>query len=190
MKQNFYEVQSPFQKDELDSIIEKYSVDLPPLRVVEDPNNNYSKSYRIGDGTWIQEPNIINNRFKKIVEGITGLPIENQEATHFVRYGIGGKYDTHNDYFHPSSPSHEQHIKRGGNRVFSAILYLNDGFKGGETDFPDVKLRITPSAGKIFVWRNLTPDGKLWPESRHAGLPVTEGTKYIAIIWVRENKFT
>jgi len=186
MQVNTYESISPFTKDELDSIIKKYDTGLPPLRVIGD---NEKIVYRVGDGTWIQEPCNINDRFKQIVAGITGLPVENQEASHFVRYGIGGKYDTHHDFFTEGMQDYAAHISRGGNRVFSAILYLNYGFEGGETNFPDLNLKVTPIAGKIFVWRNLTTDGKLFDKSRHAGLPVVKGTKYIIIIWVRENKF-
>jgi len=186
MQQNTYEVTTPFTKDELDALIAKYDNGLPPLRVIGD---NEKIVYRVGDGTWIQEPNALNDRLKQIVAGITGLPVENQEASHFVRYGIGGKYDTHHDYFTPAMENYAEHFKRGGNRVFTAILYLNDSFQGGETNFPELNLKITPVAGKLFVWRNMLPDGSLYEQSKHAGLPVTEGTKYIIVIWVRENKF-
>ena len=186
MKQNTYEFVSPFLKEELNTFITKYDKGLPPLRVIGD---NEKIVFRVGDGTWIQEPNFLNDRLKQIVAGITGLPVENQETTHFVRYGVGGKYDTHHDFFTPAMANYEEHFKRGGNRVFTAILYLNDGFLGGETNFPDLNLKITPESGKLFIWRNMLPDGTLYMQSRHAGLPVIEGTKYIAVIWVRENRF-
>lgn len=189
MIQNFYDFTSPFQKFELDDLIKKYDKDLPALKTLGEQE---MKGYRIGDGTWIssdkKEP--VVERFRHMVAGITGLPYENQETPHFVRYGIGGKYDAHQDYFHPGTSYYEDHIKRGGQRVFSVILYLNDGFKGGETEFPNLKFSVTPVAGKIFAWRNMTPDGQLFVDSRHAGLPVTEGVKYILISWVRQNKFT
>jgi prolyl 4-hydroxylase len=186
MKQNTYEFVSPFQKEELDALIKKYGDDLPPLRVIGD---NEKVVYRVGDGTWIQESNDLNDRLKLIVAGITGLPVENQEATHFVRYGIGGKYDTHHDYFTPAMENYEEHFKRGGNRVYTAILYLNEEFKGGETNFPDLNIKVVPTSGKLFVWRNMLPDRSLYDKSKHAGLPVIEGTKYILVIWVRERKF-
>jgi hypothetical protein len=39
------------------------------------------------------------------------------------------------------------------------------------------------------VWDNLNPNGSLDYTSIHAGLPVISGIKYIAVIWIRENKF-
>jgi hypothetical protein len=41
----------------------------------------------------------------------------------------------------------------------------------------------------MLIWRNMNEDGTLDTESFHAGLPVKTQTKYIAIVWVRENKF-
>jgi prolyl 4-hydroxylase len=48
---------------------------------------------------------------------------------------------------------------------------------------------VTPLKGKLVVWDNLNPNGSLDYTSIHAGLPVISGIKYIAVIWIRENKF-
>ena len=42
--------------------------------------------------------------------------------------------------------------------------------------------------GKGVLWRN-TQDGKLLENSIHAGVPVTKGTKWIYITWIREGKY-
>lgn len=189
MKTFTYEFQSPFTKEELESFIKKFDQGLPKLGTLgKKPASE--QTYRIANGTWVNDlTDNVSERFKKIVSGITGLPVENQESPHFVRYEVGGKYDIHSDYFVPNTDHYEKCIKRGGQRVFSTILYLNDNFDGGETEFPDLNLKIKPFQGKIFSWRNMTLDGQLYKESRHAGLPVVSGVKYILIIWTREKKF-
>ena len=69
------------------------------------------------------------------------------------------------------------------------LFYLNDGYHGGQTDFPTKKIMVTPKKGRALVWKNLKDDGSPDYESLHAGLPVLAGTKWIAVVWIRENKF-
>ena len=69
------------------------------------------------------------------------------------------------------------------------MIYLNDDFEGGETHFPSLNLVVKPKKGKLVIWDNVNEDGSLDFNSLHAGLPVKKGFKYIAVIWIRENKF-
>jgi prolyl 4-hydroxylase len=43
--------------------------------------------------------------------------------------------------------------------------------------------------GDLLVFYNAGPDGDLDPLSRHAGLPVTSGIKYLATRWIREKRW-
>ena len=147
------------------------------------------ESYRTADNTWIWETNELTTKIQKIVEKESGLPIQNQEKIHIVKYNIGGEYKPHHDFFHPNTDYYENTMGTAGQRVFSFLFYLNDNFTGGETDFRTKKIEITPKIGRLLIWRNLNEDGSLDYDSYHAGLPVESGEKYIAIIWVRENVF-
>ena len=80
-------------------------------------------------------------------------------------------------------------MKQGGQRVKSVIIYLNDNFKGACTEFPEMKITVTPEKGKMIIWNNLDRREKVNPDSIHAWLPVTDGTKYILVVWVREGRF-
>ena len=58
-------------------------------------------------------------------------------------------------------------------RIFLVcFLYLNDVDGGGTTDFPKINYAITPKCARILVF----PPNWMY---RHAGRPVTKGTKYI-----------
>jgi prolyl 4-hydroxylase len=48
------------------------------------------------------------------------------------------------------------------------LLYVNDGFEGGQTTFDD--LVVTPERGMALVFRH---------DLFHAGEPVRGGTKYV-----------
>lgn len=183
------EIENVLTKQECEILIEHSKNQLKKLTTVGSNNN-----YRVGDGTWIFSPVIcenvdINLKIKKLVFEQTSLPIENQEAIHVVNYKIGGEYKEHHDFFHATSEDFNNHVSRGGQRSYSLLFYLNDDFDGGETKFVKDNLIIKPKQGKLLMWTNLNEDGSLDYDSKHAGLPVLSGEKWIAIVWVRQNKF-
>lgn len=147
--------------------------------------------YRIADSTWLVNESCgcttdITKRLQEIVSSITCLPIENQELPQVIRYSVGGEYKPHHDFFHQGTDYIKEAIKFGGQRVYSCLFYLNEGYTGGETQFTKKNLKVTPRTGRIVLWSNLLDNGALDFDSEHAGLPVTEGEKWIAIVWVRE----
>ena len=62
-------------------------------------------------------------------------------------------------------------------RTLVWMLYLNDDFKGGETEFLYQKKRIQPSPGTIVIWP------AQWTH-QHKGNMVLEGYKYIVTGWI------
>jgi len=65
------------------------------------------------------------------------------------------------------------------------MIYLNDPEGGGETEFPDLGLKVTPKLGRAVVWNNLLETGQGNDKTRHQSLPVTAGTKTIITKWFR-----
>ncbi len=61
-------------------------------------------------------------------------------------------------------------------RMLVWMLYLNDDFEGGETEFLYYKKRIQPTAGTVLIW----PAGMT---HCHKGNMVLTGTKYIVTGW-------
>lgn len=128
--------------------------------------------YRKAKVTWFDEQNELVKKIQQRVSELSGLPKENQEKFHFVKYGISGEYKEHHD---------------GSDRQKTALIYLNTGFVGGETYFPRVDRKIIPETGKLVIWENLK-DGERDYNSNHIGLPVEFGTKYISVIWIKNVK--
>lgn len=118
------------------------------------------------------------------VSMITDMPKSHQEDMQVVAYPPGGYYNTHFDAsFHPDVIPN---MNRGcGPRLYTFLIYLNDDFDGGETDFPEIGVTITPKKGKAILFQNIDANQDLIPESMHAGCPVKHGTKWIANKWVR-----
>lgn len=186
MKQTFLKIDRFFTHFECADLIARHSSDLGPLGTLGLPVSRH----RVADGKWfMNDDEDLVRRFKLLTQAITGIPISHQESPHLVRYQVGGEYKTHFDYFIPGTEHYESHTRYAGQRLFSTILYLNDNFMGGETDFPNVGFKVKPETGMVYTWRNVKINGELEPNSFHAGLPVTEGVKYILIIWTRERPF-
>ena len=68
-----------------------------------------------------------------------------------------------------------------GWRTHSAILYLNDNYKGGETMFRDQNVKIYPETGKLLMF----PAGY---DYTHGVCEVTEGKRYTIALWFTENR--
>lgn len=173
-------------KEECERIIEYANQsNIVPAEVIG-PNDD---GYRTADYCWIDENHdVILSWVKDFVSKETNSPILNQEGLHVVRYGIGGKYDEHHDWFDTDVDEHIEQLGNSGNRTHSFLIYLNDEFTDGETKFIHQDKIIKPEIGKGLMWTNMV-DGNILDESLHAGLPVTDGYKWILIIWVRENTF-
>ena len=143
---------------------------------------------RVAQYCWIGDLARTNPGLRSVLNRISvlsGLPLENQEAPHVVKYDVGGEYKHHYDSFDDKGPD----VQRGGNRTHSFLVYLNDDFRGGGTEFPHLHQRVKPELGKLVWWRNLDDKGQRLESSKHAGLPVEEGTKWILVVWVRQRKF-
>jgi len=117
----------------------------------------------------------LNRRFA----ALTQTPLQNGEPLQILKYAAGQEYKLHSDAL-PGATNQ---------RTVTAIAYLNDGFGGGETEFPSANLRITPRAGDIIAFTSIGADGAPDPLARHAGLPISGGVKWIATRWIRQAPF-
>ena len=147
--------------------------------------------YRVAD-TMFFDPYLKSlKRIREVVAKQIGLPVENQEHMSIIRYKDieRGVFKPHYDTFFPEADYYQKEMQKGGQRVKTCLIYLNEDFEGGETDFPNMGIRIKPTIGKLAIWDNVDSNGEIIVESLHEGMQVTKGTKYLLSIWVRERKF-
>ena len=107
------------------------------------------------------------------------------EAVQGQRYHAGQEFKEHCDWFDTNSEYWKLEINRGGQRSWTAMIYLNDVEAGGETTFPRLNVSIPPQRGALIVWNNALPDGSPNPDTLHAALPVNAGVKYVVTKWFR-----
>ena len=144
---------------------------------------------RIAESCWLDDSHDMARGLKAYLYMHLSLPIHKMEPVQIVKYKTGGEYKPHVDYMSFADEGDRiREAMRGGQRVQTVLVYLNDDYVGGETVFTAAGLTIKPEAGKLVLWDNVREDGWGDPESEHAGLPVT-GTKWIALVWVRQGEW-
>jgi prolyl 4-hydroxylase len=109
----------------------------------------------------------------------SGTRVEQGEHVHILRYGVGQEFRPHFDW---SDGIENQRIK-------TALVYLNEGYEGGETYFPEAKLKVGARTGDAIIFRNASDEGEPDARAMHAGLPVRSGVKLIASYWIRRFPF-
>lgn len=111
------------------------------------------------------------------------------ETVQGQRYLPGQQFKPHNDWFYTSEGYWELERKRGGQRSWTAMGFLNEVEQGGETHFTEVGIKIEPKPGVLLVWNNALPDGTPNEGTMHAGTPVMKGTKYVITKWYRTRRW-
>ena len=112
-----------------------------------------------------------------------GEPLQGQ------RYDTGQEFKNHADFFYVDQPYWDEYASHGGQRTWTAMIYLNIPEKGGATGFRYLDLAVAPTIGRMLIWNNMALDGSPNPWTEHAGQPVEAGRKYIVTKWYRERTF-
>ena len=171
-----------FSAEECDWLI---ALATPALRpsVIVDPATGRPKPdpVRTSDGMNFgpAQEDLVVNALNRRIAAATGTAYECGEPLHVLRYAPGQEYRPHVD----ALPGVDNQ------RSWTALIYLNSGFQGGETLFPEVGRSAKGAPGDCLVFRNVDAQGRGDPRTRHAGAPVTGGVKWLATRWIRERPF-
>ncbi|MFT5444326.1 MAG: prolyl 4-hydroxylase [Myxococcota bacterium] len=126
-----------------------------------------------------------DKRIRKIrrrIAELAELPDENHSPLQAIRYQVGDHYVAHVDYVAGTV----EKLGPEGDRLRSVLIYLNDDFDGGQTLFSKIGLAVQPERGKAIVFDSLDSDGRPKPLSRHAGLAVLKGEKWVVNVLFHE----
>ncbi|MEE8439784.1 MAG: 2OG-Fe(II) oxygenase [Micropepsaceae bacterium] len=89
---------------------------------------------------------------------LVGLPHRGLEPPAIFRYAGAKAYPAHVDYLEPTDPERAEMIANGGQRAITFLIFLNDDFNGGETDFPSIPLQFKAKKGDALFWWNISND--------------------------------
>ena len=127
----------------------------------------------------------------QIIEGricnLMGLDKRSGETLQGQRYEVSQQFKPHHDYFHTNEAYWQLERPRGGQRSWTAMIYLNEPEGGGETNFPNAGLCVSPRTAMLVLWNNMDAMGAPNDLTLHEGCTVALGTKYIVTKWFREH---
>jgi prolyl 4-hydroxylase len=157
-----------------------------PSRVFD---HGYAANYRTSYSGDVERHDPFVRMIERRIDDLLGIPHAFGETIQGQRYLPGQQFREHNDWFYTKMPYWKQEKRNGGQRCFTAMVYLNTVEEGGTTDFTRIGLSIPPQQGALIIWNNATVKGDVNVDTLHAGTPVIRGVKYIITKWYRTRKW-
>jgi prolyl 4-hydroxylase len=120
------------------------------------------------------------------LSGLLAIDPRHGEALQGQRYREGQEFKRHADFFFIDQSYWNDVKDRGGQRTWTAMMYLDTPEAGGATGFPHLGIQVQPRAGRLLAWNNMAADGSPNSWTIHEGCPVEKGVKHIVTKWYRE----
>jgi prolyl 4-hydroxylase len=156
------------------------SADLLRPSLVADPVTGALSAHpvRSSDSAVIgpMREDLVISAINRRIAAATNTLVLQGEPLNVLRYRPGDQYRWHLDAL-PGVANQ---------RAQTVLLYLNDGYAGGETAFAYPKLTVAGAIGDALVFDNVLDQGLPDPRTRHAGLPIRAGCKNLAARWLRQ----
>lgn len=157
--------------------------------LVYDPVNRRNIRYKTRTNSIAQfnlvENDVVHFLLQERMSAACGVPMIQMEATAILNYQPGEEISNHYDFVDPDLPNYAQEIADNGQRIITFLIYLNDGYEGGETAFPELGFEHKGAAGEGLYFVNALPDGSPDLRMLHAGKPPTTGEKWIVSQFIR-----
>lgn len=172
-----------------DWLIARARARLKPAKVTDRATGQSSVSYaRTGSSCLFRRPDsdliiaILRARIAEVIETC----VDALEIPTVLHYSEGQEFAPHYDItVDPAAPDYTEKLAKGAQqRVATFLLYLNDEYEGGETEFPALGKRWNGQKGEGLYFWNVLPNGALDEGTLHAGLPVTRGEKWLFSQWI------
>ena len=102
-----------------------------------------------------------------------------------LHYDVGEEIENHYDFVDPSIQGYAEEVRTRGERVMTFLVYLNDDYAGGETEFPRLGIQHKGRRGEGLYFINVLPNGAPDERTWHAGRPPLSGEKWILSQFLR-----
>ena len=162
-----------FTKDQCKQFIEIYDKDLTEARSATPSGDKVVKNHRDCSLKIVKENRLMDDLLDECINmyrtSFKYLPGLKRVDSQFLRYNVGGKFNTHIDHYNLEA------------RTLSMSIILNDEYMGGNFQFWDnsgktIIKSISPVAGDVILF----PSNFLYP---HSVAPITMGTRYAIVNW-------
>jgi len=175
----------------------KYFINLAKANLkqalVSGNKKGYKSQGRTGSNCWVtHNHDNITTEIHQRISNLVGHPVANAESYQLIHYDETQQYEYHKDSFPLTlNDKSKRCMSKGGQRLLTALVYLNDVDEGGETSFKNLNILVKPKSGRMVVFEN-TQKGTLIPDEKslHSGKPVIKGEKYAFNLWFRHLPIT
>lgn len=131
--------------------------------------------------------NVAENKLLQNVHNQMNLLLLAATNSYSQRYGIneGFWHEGYNLLKYTKGQQYQAHYDGGTavGRAISAIIYLNSDYEGGHLEFPNFKIKIKPEPGMLILF----PANYAY---KHVAHPVTDGTKYALVTWIKDRQMS
>ncbi len=165
------------------ALIERIDASRRPSEIADDIG---IANFRTSETCDLESRDPVAAEVDRRISELLGLPLAAGEPLQGQRYAPGQEFRAHTDTFNPGGYDFLIHTAQGGQRTWTAMIYLNEPEDGGATRFKTIGKTVQPQTGKLLAWNNLLADGRPNPATLHQGMKVRGGTKYILTKWFRE----
>lgn len=175
-------VRALFTPAECAHVIELSRPRLQPSIVVDSRTGREAPNpIRTSEGTVLGpiQQDLVVHALNLRIAAASGTRVRQGEPLSVLRYAPGQQYRLHHDCL-PGEANQ---------RTLTLIAYLNDGYAGGATEFPAASTAFRGEIGDAVLFANTIDDRRVDERSRHAGLPVTSGEKWVCTRWIRARDF-
>ena len=157
---------------------------------------------RTGSNYWIphNRDKIMMDIALRISE-VVKLPITHAEQFQVIHYGPTQEYSAHYDSYELEDDNEKsiRCLKMGGQRLWTALGYLNTPEEGGHTEFLKLNKKVDAVTGRLLVFQDYKEEinprtGEIYYHMHlntlHAGTPVLKGEKWGFNLWFRQKKLS
>jgi prolyl 4-hydroxylase len=157
-----------------------------PSKVLD---HGYKGVFRTSSSCDVDRRDPFVQMIERRIDDLLGLDHSWGETIQGQRYEVGQEFKKHCDWFHTGAGYWAGEASRGGQRSWTAMIYLNDVAAGGLTDFVNIGVDIPPQRGALLTWNNARVDGLVNGDTLHAAQPVESGAKYVITKWYRTRRW-
>ena len=183
-----YTINNFLTNEECEHIIKISKNNLKNALVSSDKSGIISDG-RTGQNTWLSHncTDTIKNISEKI-SNLLNISLDNAESIQVIYYNKNQEYKNHYDGWELNGSERSvRNLLKGGQRIYTALCYLNTVQEGGGTLFTKINKTINAEKGKLLVFKNVYDNSNTRHYlSEHAGMPVLEGEKWGFNFWFRE----
>lgn len=155
-----------------------------PTAQVADTRTNREMSFTIFNA------DVMLSLMRDRIAAACNAPATHFEVTKLLHYSPGEQFALHADFIEARTPEVARELAVRGQRAATFLIYLNEGYEGGATQFPRLDWQYRGGRGDALLFSNVGADGAPDYDTVHAGMPPTSGEKWVLSQWIRTRPLT